>query len=213
MASKKTFLMYKDWIPMMKSMPREKLGELMYAVACYQSGEDVEIEDMMVRSMFELFKLKFDENDEAYQKQCEKNASIAKERSVTKRHDSSRTVTDKDMDKDMDKDSDKDKDLDNESLKGQKHRRVYAQDPVLDQAIKDFIEHRKTLKKPMSKKAIDLFIARLNKMTLDPGEQVELINYAILKGWQTVYEPKEDARSGTTQDKFAVADAWARGEL
>ena len=109
--SKKTFLMYKDWIPMMKSMPREKLGDLMYAVACYQNGEDVDIEDPIVESIFEMFRLKFDENDEAYRDQCEKNARIAKERSVTKRNEASRTSTDMDMDMDMDSDKDTDKDF------------------------------------------------------------------------------------------------------
>lgn len=105
MASKKTFLMYKDWIPLMKSLPREKLGDLMYAVACYQDGEAVEIEDSIVGAIFEMFKMKFDSDNEAYKEQCEKNARIARERVVTKRNESSRTSTDMDMDRDKDKES------------------------------------------------------------------------------------------------------------
>lgn len=105
MASKKTFLMYKYWIPLMKSLPREKLGDLMYAVACYQDGEAVEIEDSMVGAIFEMFRTKFDSDNEAYKEQCEKNARIARERVVTKRNESSRTSTDMDMDRDKDKES------------------------------------------------------------------------------------------------------------
>lgn len=89
----------------------------------------------------------------------------------------------------------------------------YADDPRLDDAIKDFIDHRKKLKKPMTDRAIDLFINRLNKITIDPDEQVSLINTAIERGWQTVYEPKENARSGTPPDKYSLIDAWARGEV
>ena len=89
----------------------------------------------------------------------------------------------------------------------------YADDSRLDEAIKDFIEHRKKLRKPMTDRAVDLFINKLNKITLDTSEQIKLIDTAIERGWQTVYEPKENARSGTPPDKFAVADAWARGEL
>lgn len=118
--SKKTFLMYKDWIPLMKTLPREKLGDLMYAVACYQAGEDVQIDDPIVSSIFEMFRVKFDENEAAYQEQCEKNARIARERTVTKRNEPSRTLTDMDKDMDKDRDKDRDKGLDKESLTGQK---------------------------------------------------------------------------------------------
>ena len=68
---------------------------------------------------------------------------------------------------------------------------AYSDDPDLNEAIKDFVEHRKKLRKPMTDKAISLFIARLNGMAADTPGKVALINNAIEKGWQTVYPDKE----------------------
>lgn len=96
----------------------------------------------------------------------------------------------------------------NESLTG--HKKTYADDPELDQAIKDFIDHRKKLKKPMTDHAIDLLVNKLNKITLDTREQISLINTAIEHGWQTVYEPKGETRAGPP-DKKAWMDAWVKG--
>lgn len=79
-----------------------------------------------------------------------------------------------------------------------KRARVYSDDPKLDEAIRNFIDHRKTLKKPMSDHAIELFEKRLDEMANSVQEKIELIDYAINKGWQTVYPIDEKARSGTT---------------
>ena len=68
---------------------------------------------------------------------------------------------------------------------------AYCDDPDLNAAVKDFVEHRKKLRKPMTDKAISLFIARVDSMAADTPGKVALINNAIEKGWQTVYPDKE----------------------
>ena len=75
---------------------------------------------------------------------------------------------------------------------------AYVDDPELNAAIVDFVEHRKKLRKPMTEKAIHLFIKRVNELAISTQEQIELINTAIERGWQTVYPRDEKARSGTT---------------
>lgn len=67
----------------------------------------------------------------------------------------------------------------------------YAEDNALNDAIKDFVDHRKKLRKPMTDRAIELLISRLNNITSDVSEQISLINTAIERGWQTVYPSKE----------------------
>lgn len=64
----------------------------------------------------------------------------------------------------------------------------------LEEAIANFKDHRKKMRKPMTDKAVELFTARLNKLTTDPRRQIELINTAIERGWQTVYLP--DRKTG-----------------
>lgn len=68
----------------------------------------------------------------------------------------------------------------------------YVEDESLNDSIKDFIDHRKKLRKPMTDRAIELFIKKLESLAPgDIGEQINLINVAIEKGWQSVYPIKE----------------------
>lgn len=69
---------------------------------------------------------------------------------------------------------------------------VYSPDPALDDAIHEFVKHRKAMRKPMTDKAIELFINKLNKLAPgDNDKQIRLINTAIEHGWQSVYEDKQ----------------------
>lgn len=79
-----------------------------------------------------------------------------------------------------------------EYIKNDKNNK-YADDDRLNNAIKDFIEHRRKLRKPMTDKAVELFIQRLNKFETSVDGQIRLINIAIERGWQTVY-PTEDEK-------------------
>ena len=75
---------------------------------------------------------------------------------------------------------------DKECIKNDKKNK-YADDDELNRAILDFIDHRRKLRKPMTDKAVKLFIDRLNRLAESPRHQVTLINEAISRGWQTVY--------------------------
>ena len=68
----------------------------------------------------------------------------------------------------------------------------------LDVAIDDFKKHRVKIKKPMTDKAINLFKGELSKFASTDEEKIELIETAILKGWQTVY-PKDNKQQSKTE--------------
>jgi len=55
----------------------------------------------------------------------------------------------------------------------------------------DFVNHRKAIKAPLTKRAEDLAIGELSKLTQKGYSQKELIEKTILNGWKTFYEPKE----------------------
>ena len=80
-------------------------------------------------------------------------------------------------------------------VSSKKPQKEYTGDNLLDEAIKDFIGHRKALRKPMTEKAIDLFINKLDKMADTTAEKIDLINNAIEHGWLTVYPIKEDNKN------------------
>lgn len=71
----------------------------------------------------------------------------------------------------------------------------YAGDkPELLKALQDFEEHRKALRKPMTDKARQLLIKKLNKLAGNPDKKIELLETAIECGWLTVYAPKFESR-------------------
>lgn len=72
----------------------------------------------------------------------------------------------------------------------------FVSDGYLQSWIEAFIDHRKKLKKPMTDKAVELLVNKLNKLCPNNIDgQVQLIQTAIERGWQTVYPSKEKAET------------------
>lgn len=67
----------------------------------------------------------------------------------------------------------------------------------LENAIKDFIDMRKTIKKPMTTKALELLLKNLEKLTNLEDEKIEILNQSIVHGWQTVYPLKQSNVNAT----------------
>lgn len=86
-----------------------------------------------------------------------------------------------------------------EPVKDKKAPKVYSDNVVLNEAINDFIKHRRAIKSPMTDRAIELFIKKLKGMTDDPEKQVEIINTAIERGWKGIY-PIEDKPKKSIND-------------
>jgi len=68
---------------------------------------------------------------------------------------------------------------------------TYFSHPGINQAFLDFIEMRKQIKKPMTERAITLMVNKLEKMTSDTNEQIEILNQSVLNGWQGIFPLKE----------------------
>ncbi len=67
---------------------------------------------------------------------------------------------------------------------------VYSDVPELDEAIHEFIKFRKGMKKPMSDRAVTLMMNKLETLSNDKYEQVQILNQSIMQGWTGVYELK-----------------------
>lgn len=208
MADKKSFVMYKSWNPMLEALPAEKLGELMLAILALQNGEEQPPEDPMLAAMYMMIAAIMKEDDAKYEEMCAARSEGGKKGGRPKKAEGSEENLEKPLgfsenhmkakkaDKDTDKD--KEKDIKEKDKKEKAAASAYDPDPEVDQAIKDFVDSRKKLRKPMTDKAIELFIKKLNGMAATPAEKVGLINTAIERGWQTVYPAKQEtARSGT----------------
>lgn len=88
----------------------------------------------------------------------------------------------------------------------------------------DWVEHRKSIRKPMSQRAAELSIGQLDALRGKGFTPRQVIENAIVCGWQGLYEPK-DGRGGVSQLSASgnrqkqleernrrVADAWANGD-
>jgi predicted phage replisome organizer len=90
-------------------------------------------------------------------------------------------------DTDIEEDKEKDK-----KEKKKKETKVFSDDAELNQAILEFMEFRKSIKKPMTDRAVALLITKLNGMTSYIPEQIEIINQSIMNGWQGVFPLKNE---------------------
>ena len=66
-------------------------------------------------------------------------------------------------------------------------------DSVKD-ALRDFIKMRKTIKSPMSERALCLLINKLREMSSDEKTQVAILNQSIMNSWKSVYPLNNDNR-------------------
>ena len=73
---------------------------------------------------------------------------------------------------------------------------IYSDVPELNETIIAFIDYRKSIKKPMSDRAITLLLGKLNKMSNSVQEQIEILNQSILNGWQGIFPLKNDSGTG-----------------
>jgi DNA-binding transcriptional regulator YhcF (GntR family) len=62
----------------------------------------------------------------------------------------------------------------------------------LREALIEFVKFRKLIKKPMTNKALELIISKLNKIATTDRERVEIINQSIERGWAGVFALKSD---------------------
>lgn len=82
----------------------------------------------------------------------------------------------------------------------------------LKESVKEFIEHRRELKKPMTNLALTKFINKIDTFT-DRGFNVqECMNNSIAAGYSTIYEPKIKKAYVTKADKNkeAIRDSVTR---
>lgn len=72
----------------------------------------------------------------------------------------------------------------------------------LNNAFLNYIEHRKLLKSPMTEKAIELAIKKLQKIANNDTERIEIINTSIESGWKGLFEIKQQNEQKPSTNKF-----------
>ena len=70
----------------------------------------------------------------------------------------------------------------------------------LNQALTDFAEHRRKLKKPMTDRAKKLLLADLDKLAETDREKILIIEQSILQGWSGVFALRQQGKQTTFEN-------------
>ena len=68
----------------------------------------------------------------------------------------------------------------------------YTENADLQQALKDFVKLRKTLKSPLTDRALTLSINKLDKLATDDETKIAIINQSIERGWKGLFPLKKE---------------------
>jgi hypothetical protein len=113
-----------------------------------------------------------------------------------------------DIDKDLDLDLDQDLDLGKGKGKNKKPSAYYPLDEQLDKAFKDYVDFRKKIKKPMTDRAIELAMNKLDEMSNhDNDVAIQILEQSVLNGWQGLFPLKENGqKQGKSVEDYV--DEW-----
>lgn len=89
-----------------------------------------------------------------------------------------------------DKNDKKDK-KDKKYISADAQEMFFPLDEKLDQTFRAFIRHREAIKEPMTKYAAQLMVKKLNKMTSDNNEKIQILEESIMSGWKGIFPLKE----------------------
>ena len=68
-------------------------------------------------------------------------------------------------------------------------------DEKLNESFKDYIEYRKSIRKPLTGKGIELAIKKLDSLTADNDIKIEIINQSIMNRWTGLFPLKSDSKN------------------
>lgn len=205
--AKDSFILYLEQKQIFEMLTDEEAGQLIKAIFEYEdTGQTVTL-DRSLQIAFLPIKNVLDRNKEKYEKVVERNKKNIEKRwnkedtkNTTGKNGISKNTknTDNDNENDNEHDNDNDNEHDNDKKEKSKKRKtfddVFSENHFsndLENTIKDFIDMRKTIKKPMTTKALELLIRNLKKLTNLEDEQIAILNQSIEHGWQTVYPLKQ----------------------
>ena len=193
---KDSFILYQEHKEIFETLTDDEAGKLIKAIFEYENtGELIEL-DKSLKLAFIPIKNALDRNKEKYEKVVERNKENGKRGGRPKNPKNpvgylgySKKPKKADSDNDNEHDNESDSDI-KKKKKKKSFEDVFTENAFsteLENTLKDFIDMRKTIKKP---KALELLIKNLEKLTNLEEEKIAILNQSIEHGWQTVYPLK-----------------------
>ena len=72
----------------------------------------------------------------------------------------------------------------------------YPDDKELNDTVIDFIEFRKNIKAPMTDRAVQIMVNKLNSMTNDRTEKIRILEQSMLNSWKGIFPLKGGSNYG-----------------
>ena len=183
-----SFNVYHSYLKAIEPLSDAECGRLLKACLVYSmSGVSPELCGNE-RYLFPSWQSQIDRDKENYEARCQRNAKNASMRWHTTACDGMQTHAK--HAKDKDKDKDKDKKSPPKSPRGDVFGEFAQGNNRLMEALKDFEDMRKQIKKPMTDKAKTLLVGKLGKLAESPEAQIAILQQSILHSWQDVYALK-----------------------
>jgi len=88
----------------------------------------------------------------------------------------------------------------------------YTQNAELIEALEGFIEMRKTKKAPLTDRALRLNLSKLDKISNNDAEKIEIVNESVMRGWLGFFPLKQEVKQhGTGRDnsREALAERYS----
>ena len=204
---KKSFILYKDNYELVKSLSDENAGKLFKKIYDYENGEDNNYGEL-IDLVFLTIKKGLDENSLKYEETCKKNKENVMKRWNNKNTNVYDRIPPNTKHTDTDTDTDTDTELSKDNIKKKINKKETEFDLILNSipnnelktSLIDFMKMRKTIKKPMTSRALELIIKDLEKLSNDDNDKVKIINQSIANSWQGVFPLKNDG----VKDRKAV---------
>lgn len=202
--AKDSFILYLEQQEIFEMLTDEQAGQLIKNIFSYERTGQMPKMDKMLNLAFVPIMQILDKNRIKYEEKCKKNKENIEMRwnkkntNVYERKKQNTNYTDNDNEYEYDNDNVNENDIDKKekNKKRKTFEDIFTENDFSEElktTLKDFIDMRKTIKKPMTTKALELLLKNLEKLTNLEDEKIAILNQSIEHGWQTVYPLKNNS--------------------
>lgn len=203
---KNGFLAYHSFLESMELLNDAECGRLFRACLTYsKSGEVLELRGNE-RFVFPAMREVIDRDAEQYRARCEKNRDNAKARydrmqsnaNVCDRMRTPAKPANNNINLNVNPNPNPNPNLKSKSKSNVSSLRseTYCADAALNAAVVDFVAYRKSIKKPMTDRAVTLLLANLDKLSDTTAGKIAVLQQSIVNGWTGVFPLRDSRRDG-----------------
>ena len=189
---KESYMLYRGWNPLFENLPKEQLGELFYAICCYQSGKEYTIENPLIKGVFEMVLMQFQKDEASYKEKCEAKAKNGKKGAESRWQDNGKCQTEENTD-----DSENGKNGKCHSEDGKNGKCYFSHNEEDKEEDKEEVEEVPTVpkKREARKRSSTPSVDEVREYCFERGNGVDaetFVDFYASKGWKVGNAPMKD---------------------